>query len=105
MEVVATAIIVFFATFSVTEKYLEPWVNDKVEQYYEAKEQHMAWVLVALFIFDGEPMIMSDNILYESRDKCNVAADIRSKYLEATKPESMWEADYWVWCTQIPQEV
>ena len=105
MEVVATAIIVFFATFSVTEKYLEPWVNDKVEQYYEAKEQHMAWVLVALFIFDGEPMIMSDNVLYESRDKCNVAADIRSNYLEATKPESMWEADYWVWCTQIPQEV
>ena len=72
MEVVATAIIVFFATFSVTEKYLEPWVNDKVEQYYEAKEQHMAWVLVALFIFDGEPMIMSDNILYESRDLCAI---------------------------------
>ena len=65
----------------------------------------MAWVLVALFIFDGEPMIMSDNVLYESRDKCIVAADIRSKYLEATRPESMWEADYWVWCTQIPQEV
>jgi len=38
MEVVATAIIVFFATFSVTEKYLEPWLEDKVEQYYEAKE-------------------------------------------------------------------
>ena len=38
MEVVATAIIVFFATFSVTEKYLEPWVNDRVNQYYGAKE-------------------------------------------------------------------
>jgi len=38
MEVVATAIIVFFATFSVTEKYLEPWLEDKVEQYYETKE-------------------------------------------------------------------
>ena len=65
----------------------------------------MAWILVALFIFDGEPMVMSDNVLYESRDECNVAADIRSRYLEATKHESMWEADYWVWCTQIPQEV
>ena len=38
MEVVATAIIVFFATFSVTEKYLEPWLEDKVEQYYETNE-------------------------------------------------------------------
>ena len=65
----------------------------------------MAWVLVALFIFDGEPMIMSDNILYESRDKCNVAAAARSDYLEATRPKSMWEADYWVWCTQVPKEV
>ena len=105
MEVVATAIIVFFATFSVTEKYLEPWVNDKVDQYYQAKEQCMAWVLVALFIFDGEPLIMSDNILYQSREKCNVAVAARSNYLEATRPESMWEADYWVWCTQVPKEV
>ena len=38
MDVIATAIIVFFGTFSVAEKYLEPWVNDKVDQYYEAKE-------------------------------------------------------------------
>tara|TARA_B100002019_G_scaffold205272_1_gene178043 strand:+ start:37 stop:153 length:117 start_codon:yes stop_codon:yes gene_type:complete len=38
MDVIATAVIVFFATFSITEKYLEPWVNDKVEQYYEKKE-------------------------------------------------------------------
>jgi len=37
--------------------------------------------------------------------KCNIAADIRSRYLDATRPESMWEADYWVWCTQMPQEV
>ena len=65
----------------------------------------MAWVLVALFIFNEEPMIMSDNILYESREKCNEAATERSDYLEATRPKSMWEADYWVWCTQIPQEV
>ena len=48
---------------------------------------------------------MSDNILYESREKCNDAATERSDYLEATRPKSMWEADYWVWCTQIPQEV
>jgi hypothetical protein len=65
----------------------------------------MAWVLVALFIFNGEPLIMSDNILYENREKCNAAVSARTKYLEATRPKSMWEADYWVWCTQIPQEV
>ena len=105
MAEIMAAIIAFIVVGDLAEKYVEPWVNDKVQSYYEAKEQTMAWVLVALFIFDGEPMIMSDNILYESRDKCNVAADIRSKYLEATRPESMWEADYWVWCTQIPQEV
>ena len=38
MDVIVTAVIVFFGTFSITEKYLEPWVNDKVNQYYEAKE-------------------------------------------------------------------
>jgi len=38
MDVIVTALIVFFGTFSIAEKYLEPWVNDKVEQYYEAKE-------------------------------------------------------------------
>ena len=38
MDVIVTAVIVFFCTFSIAEKYLEPWVNDKVEQYYEAKE-------------------------------------------------------------------
>ena len=73
MEVVATAIIVFFATFSLTEKYLEPWVNNKVEQYYEAKEQYMAWVLVALFIFDGEPMIMS---VYQDKNGNNFGGTI-----------------------------
>ena len=41
MDVIVTAVIVFFGTFSIAEKYLAPWVNDKVEQYYEAKEQ--AW--------------------------------------------------------------
>ncbi len=105
MEVIVSAVIAYFAVGAIAEKYLEPWVNDKVEQYYEAKEQHMAWVLVALFIFNGEPLIMSDNILYENREKCNAAVSARTKYLEATRPKSMWEADYWVWCTQIPQEV
>jgi len=38
MDVIVTAVIVFFGTFSIAEKYLEPWVNDKVNQYYEAKE-------------------------------------------------------------------
>tara|TARA_B100001758_G_scaffold216005_1_gene202002 strand:+ start:570 stop:686 length:117 start_codon:yes stop_codon:yes gene_type:complete len=38
MDVLATAVIVFFGAFSVAEKYIEPWVNDKVEQHYEAKE-------------------------------------------------------------------
>ena len=38
MDVIVTAVIVFFATFSITEKYLEPWVNNKVDQYYEVKE-------------------------------------------------------------------
>ena len=50
----------------------------------------MAWVLVALFIFNEEPMIMSDNILYESREQCNEAASARSDYLEATRPKAMW---------------
>jgi len=38
MDVIVTAVIVFFGTFSIAEKYLEPWLEDKVEQYYEAKE-------------------------------------------------------------------
>jgi len=50
-------------------------------------------------------LIMSDNILYESREKCNAAVSARTKYLEATRPKSMWEADYWVWCSQVPKEV
>ena len=57
----------------------------------------MTWVLVALFIFNGEPMVMSDNILYETEEQCSYAASKRREYLEATRPESMWEADYWVW--------
>ena len=65
----------------------------------------MTWVLVALFIFNEEPMVMSDNILYETEEQCNYAALKRREYLEATRPRTMWEAKYWVWCTQIPQEV
>ena len=65
----------------------------------------MAWILVALFIFDGSTTVMSDNILYQSIEQCNEAADIRSKFLDATRPPDMSEADYFVWCTQIPQEV
>lgn len=38
MDVIVTAVIVFFGTFSIAEKYLEPWLENKVEQYYEAKE-------------------------------------------------------------------
>ena len=38
MDVIATAIIVFFGTFSVAEKYIEPWVINKVDQYYEVKD-------------------------------------------------------------------
>jgi len=38
MEVVVSAIIAYFAVGAIAEKYLEPWVNDKVESYYEEKE-------------------------------------------------------------------
>tara|TARA_R100000654_G_scaffold34556_1_gene59997 strand:+ start:14 stop:211 length:198 start_codon:yes stop_codon:yes gene_type:complete len=65
----------------------------------------MTWVLVALFIFNEEPMVMSDNILYDSKQKCDAAASTRRAVLEATRPEYMWEAEYWVWCSQVPQEV
>ena len=105
MDVIATAIIVFFATFSVTEKYLEPWVNKKVDQYYEAKEQNMMWVLVATFIFNGQPSVLSDQKIYFELDKCQEAVQARRKTLEATRPDYMQDAVYWVWCTQIPQEV
>ena len=32
------AIIAFIVVGDIAEKYVEPWVNDKVEQYTEAKE-------------------------------------------------------------------
>ena len=65
----------------------------------------MAWILVALFIFDGEPMVMSDNILYPSVETCNSAAQQRREILDTTKPKYDFEADYWVWCTQMPKEL
>ena len=65
----------------------------------------MTWVLVALFIFNEEPMVMSDNILYETEEQCSYAASKRREYIEATRPEYMWEAEYWVWCSQVPKEV
>ena len=105
MDIIATAVIVFFATFSITEKYLEPWVNDKVDQYYEAKEQNMMWVLVAAFIFNGQPSVLSDQKIYFELDKCQDAVVKRRQILEATRPDYMKDAVYWVWCTQIPQEV
>ena len=105
MDILATAVIVFFGTFSVAEKYLEPWVNDKVDQYYEAKEQNMMWVLVATFIFNGQPSVLSDQKIYFELNKCQEAVEVRRQTLEATRPDYMKDAVYWVWCTQIPQEV
>ena len=105
MDILATAVIVFFGTFSVAEKYLEPWVNDKVDQYYEAKEQNMMWVLVATFIFNGQPSVLSDQKIYFELNKCQEAVEVRRQTLEATIPDYMKDAVYWVWCTQIPQEV
>ena len=63
------------------------------------------WVLIALFIFDGKPMVMSDNILYPSVESCHAAAQARRDKLDATKPDYDFEADYWVWCTQMPKEL
>ena len=62
------------------------------------------WVLIALFIFDGKPMVMSDNVLYTSVDSCHEAAQKRRDTLDATKPNFDFKADYWVWCTQMPQD-
>ena len=38
MEVIVSAVIAYYAVGAIAEKYLEPWVNDKVDQYNEAKE-------------------------------------------------------------------
>tara|TARA_B100000683_G_scaffold127104_1_gene124715 strand:- start:277 stop:477 length:201 start_codon:yes stop_codon:yes gene_type:complete len=63
------------------------------------------WILIALFIFDNKPMVMSDNILYHTEQQCKEAAQARRDILEATKPKYDFKADYWVWCSQMPQEV
>jgi len=48
---------------------------------------------------------MSDNILYHTKEQCQEAAQARRDILDATKPQYDFEADYWVWCSQMPQEV
>jgi len=65
----------------------------------------MMWVLVATFIFNGQPSVLSDQKIYFELDKCQEAVQARRKILEATRPDYMEDAIYWVWCTQIPQEV
>ena len=65
----------------------------------------MMWVLVAAFIFNGQPSVLSDQKIYFELDKCQDAVVKRRQILEATTPDYMKDAIYWVWCTQIPQEV
>ena len=65
----------------------------------------MMWVLVAAFIFNGEPSVLSDQKIYFELEKCQQAVELRREILEATRPDYMKNAIYWVWCTQIPQEV
>jgi|TARA_B100000902_G_scaffold277100_1_gene262885 hypothetical protein len=65
----------------------------------------MTWVLVAAFMWNGNPSVMSDQVFYSSLEKCHTAAEDRRKILDATRPEYMENAEYWVWCTQIPKEV
>lgn len=65
----------------------------------------MTWVLVAAFMFNGQSTVMSDQKFYSSLDECQEAVVIRRDILDATRPEYMSNAEYWVWCTQIPQEV
>jgi len=38
MAEIMAALIAFIVVGDVANKYVEPWVSDKVEQYYEAKE-------------------------------------------------------------------
>ena len=105
MEVIVTALITFLGVHSIAEKYVEPWVNDKVESFYEEKEQNMMWVMVAAFLFNGQPSVLSDQKIYFELEKCQEAVEVRRQILEATRPDYMKDAVYWVWCTQIPQEV
>ena len=97
--------IAFIVAGELAEKYVEPWVNDKVESFYEEKEQNMMWVMVAAFLFNGQPSVLSDQKIYFELEKCQEAVEVRRQILEATRPDYMKDAVYWVWCTQIPQEV
>ena len=104
MEAIIGALMIFIIGGAVIDT-VSPWVNDKVDQYTETKEQNMMWVLVAAFIFNGQPSVLSDQKIYFELDKCQDAVELRRKTLEATRPDYMKDAVYWVWCTQIPQEV
>ena len=63
------AIIAFIVVGDIAEKYVEPWVNDKVESFYEEKEQSMMWVMVAAFLFNGQPSVLSDQKIYFELEK------------------------------------
>ena len=103
MDFIIASLIAFIVIGEVAEK-VTPWVTDKVEQYTE-KEQNMMWVLVAAFLFNGQPSVLSDQKIYFELEKCQEAVELRRQTLEATRPDYMKDAVYWVWCTQIPQEV
>ena len=104
MEAIIGALMLFIVANDIVDK-VSPWVSDKVDQYTEEKEQNMMWVLVAAFIFNGQPSVLSDQKIYFELDKCQDAVVKRRQILEATRPDYMKDAIYWVWCTQIPQEV
>ena len=103
MDFIIASLIAFIVIGEVAEK-VTPWVTDKVEQYTE-KEQSMMWVMVAAFLFNGQPSVLSDQKIYFELEKCQEAVEVRRQILEATRPDYMKDAVYWVWCTQIPQEV
>ena len=105
MAEIMAALIAFIVVGDLANKYVEPWVSDKVESFYEEKEQNMMWVMVAAFLFNGQPSVLSDQKIYFELEKCQEAVEVRRQILEATRPDYMKDAIYWVWCTQIPQEV
>ena len=104
MEYILGALMFFIVANDIVDK-VSPWVSDKVDQYTEEKEQNMMWVLVAAFLFNGQPSVLSDQKIYFELEKCQEAVELRRQTLEATRPDYMKDAIYWVWCTQIPQEV
>ena len=52
----------------------------------------MMWVLVAAFIFNGQPSVLSDQKIYFELNKCQEAAQARRETLEATRPDYMKDA-------------